>query len=261
MQQINSCPSCGAPVKSDSRFCGNCGNPLQLAAPSPSPQHGPNQQPPVDKQPGGQQQPQVSQPPTWGNRNPAQQQIRTDDQRSKPQKKRSSRVFLVLVILVVVIFIVSGIALVAGGSFSSTSKPASNTPAPIAPTQPAATPPSGTPASPQSPPQTPVLPTSQATPITATELIKAYTDDSIGSRAKYNGNIYVISGTVSSVEGSPAFLYLNDKAAGPFEVQCIFLQGQESAITLINPGKSVKVEGRVLKFSGIIVVDNCRLVQ
>lgn len=292
MQQTNSCPSCGATVKYGDQFCGHCGNRLQLVAPSPSPpQHGnqyPNQQPPedqpVDKQPRGQQQPPVSQqrpllfnqqsgwnqptqynqPPAWGNRNPAQQQIRADDQKTKPQKKKSSRVFLLLVILIAVIFIVSGIALVAGGSFSSTSKPASNTPAPTAPTQPAATPPSSTPASPQSPlPQAPVLPTSQATPITATELIKAYTDDPNGSRAKYDGNVYVISGKVSSIGagGSPAILYLYDKAAGPFEIQCTFLQGQESDVASMNPGQSVKVEGRVLNFSRIIVVDKCRLVQ
>jgi hypothetical protein len=198
-----------------------------------------------------------------GNRNPAQQQIRTDNQRTKPQKKRYSRVFLFLVILIALIFVVSGIALVAGGSFSSTSKPASTTPAPTAPTPTAPTPPSSTPAPPQSPPpQAPVLPTSQATPITATELLKAYTDDSIGSGAKYDGNVYAISGKVSSVVGiSPVYLYLNDKAVGPFEIQCTFLQGQES-VALINPGQSVKVEGRVLKFgSGIIVVDKCRLVQ
>ncbi len=150
-----------------------------------------------------------------------------------------------------------------GGSFSSANKPASNTPAPTAPTQPAATPPSSAPASSQlPPPKVPALPTSQATPITATELIKAFTDDSIGSRTKYAGNVYVISGTVSSVVGvSPAFIYLNDKAAGPLEIQCTFSPGQESDIASVNPGQSVKVEGKVLIFSGVIVVDNCRLVQ
>jgi hypothetical protein len=290
MQHMNSCPSCGAKVEYGDKFCGYCGKPLQLEAPAPSPQHGyqyPNQQPlgdqPLDKQLGGQQQAHVSQqrplyyqqsewnqptlnnqPAAWGNRNRVQQRIRTEDQRTKPLKKRPSRVFLWLVILIVVIFIIGGIALVITGTFSSTtSKPASDTPAPTAPTQSAATPPSSTPASPQPPPsQAPVLPTSQATPITATELIKAFADDPNGSRAKYNGNVYVISGTVSRIgEVALAILYLYDKAAGPLEIQCLFLQGQESDIASVNPEQSVKVEGRVLNFSRIIVVDNCRLVR
>ncbi len=268
MQQRYPCPRCGVPVEYGSRFCGNCGNTLQMnpPPPPPSPQYPPQpqpwgqQQPPYNQQPGWNQPPPYNQTPGWGGPPPYQQQNMYDQRGPVPQKKISSRNLVYLVILCVIVVTIGGIALATNGSFFSSSE----TPTPTAPTTPAETPPSTTPVpEPTPPPQTPKYPASQATPVTAAELVTAYAADGNVAIAKYQGNEYAISGTISEANSSaPPFLYLKDSAAGTLEIQCNFSQGQEANISALNVGETVKVEGRIGTFTGtIIIVNTCKLVQ
>jgi hypothetical protein len=268
MQQRYPCPRCGVPVEYGSRFCGNCGNTLQMSPPPPppSPQYPPQpqpwgqQQPPYNQQPGWNQPPPYNQTPGWGGPPPYQQQNMYDQRGPVPQKKISSRNLVYLVILCVIVVTIGGIALATNGSFFSSSE----TPTPTAPTTPAETPPSTTPVpEPTPPPQTPKYPASQATPVTAAELVTAYAADGNVAIAKYQGNEYAISGTISEANSSaPPFLYLKDSAAGTLEIQCNFSQGQEANISALNVGETVKVEGRIGTFTGtIIIVNTCKLVQ
>ena len=278
MRQMYPCPRCGVPVDYGSRFCGNCGNTLQPPTPPPPPSpygyqypqqpqpSGQQQRPPYPQQPGWNQPPPSSQAPGQGGPNPYQQQNTYGHPRAMPQKKNSSNTIVLLIALIVIIFTIGGIALATKGtfSFSSSSKPTGNVPAPTTPTTPAETPPSSTPAAPEpAPPQTPAWPTSSATPITAAEIIGAYTNDMVSAGAKYEGNTYAISGIASSVDsGTPPFVYLKGATTDTVEIQCSFSQGQEANVSSLNVGQSVKIEAKIGKFQNRIITSNyCRIVQ
>ncbi len=271
-QQMYPCPRCGAPVEYGSRFCSNCGLTMQQAAPPPPPYGTPYYPPP--QQPWGQQRPPYNQPggwnqpppyqqaPGWGGPPPYQQQNMYGYRGNLPPKKGSSSLIGIMVILIIIVFSVGGLALATDGKFFSSSKPVSSTPKPT--TTPSETPPPSTPPPAEpTPPPAPTLPATTATPITAKELITAFSEDMVSASAEHQGKTYAISGTVSGVNSSvPPYLYLSGGTPERVEIQCAFSQGQEANISMLDVGKTVKVEGTLSKFqSNIIVVSNCKLVQ
>jgi hypothetical protein len=176
-----------------------------------------------------------------------------------PQRQSSSGLLIFLVVLIVAIFAVAGVALATNG-FSS-SKPTTATPTPP-PTTTTPTPGPTPPATPP-PPSTPDLPAAQGTPATASELIKAFADDSIAASATYVGKTYAISGTVTEVISSPPpLIYMKDPASGAAEVQFGFSQGQEGNVSQFNVGDKIKIEGTITGFlSNMITVYNCKFVK
>jgi hypothetical protein len=285
MQQRYPCPRCGVPVGYSSRFCSNCGNTLQPSAPPPPPgaqypnqpqPWGPQQQP-YQPQQWGQQQPQpYSQQSGWnqsppynqtagtGGPPPLTQQNVSAQRGPVPQTKGFSRNLMYLAIVCVIVVVIGGIALATNGRFFSSSEPVSEIPAPTTPTTPVETPPATTPETEPTPaPEKPKYPASQFTPITASELITAYTTDSNAAIEKYQGNEFAISGTISETNSSaPPFIYMKDSTTGTLEIQCNFSQGQEANISALTAGEKVKVDGRIGTFTGtIIIVTNCKLVQ
>jgi hypothetical protein len=286
MQQRYPCPKCGVPVGYGSRFCSNCGNTLPASSqPSPSPgsqypgqpqSWGPQPQPYQPQQWGQQQQQSYNQQSGWGQYPPYnqvpgrqgpipfQQQNTNSQPGYKAQKKPFSSNLIYLMIACIIVIAIGGIALATNGTFFSSAEPAAETPPTTTPTTPPATPPATTPEPPPTPPPPPPkYPASTFTPITAAELLAAYSSDSIAAREKYEGKEYAISGTISESNSSvPPSLYMKDGTTSTVEIQFNFSQGKEAMISEINPGDKVKVEARIGIFNGtILIVNNCKLVQ
>ena len=169
---------------------------------------------------------------------------------------------LVLVILIVVVFTIGGFAIATNG-FSSTNKPTAVTPPATTPSPPVVTPTTNNATQPApTPPPTSNLPASQFPQITVDELVNAYMTDSTSARAKYEGNRYAISGKVSGVNSSPPpFIYFKGSQENSLEIQCSFSQGQEVNVSDRNVGDLINVEGKIVNFLGLIIVDDCKFVK
>lgn len=264
MQQMSTCPSCGAPLAYGAKFCGSCGvtlmpppppqqmrNPVypqQTAYPQP-----PNYQPPPagympPQQPGWNQQQAWGQPPPppgpqpgWGPYPQQPPQGTYGYRPASPPKKVIPR-GLLLVLLAAILLILGGVA-------ALLSSLPSKTPTTVTPTTPSSTP---------KPVETPPTPAIVPLKMTAKELIDAYQADGAAADAQYRSKTIQVTGTIASTNpDAPSVLLTPTGSPDERGIRCMLA----SASGALEVGKSITVEGFIGNYNIDVLLMDSKIIS
>lgn len=100
--------------------------------------------------------------------------------------------------------------------------------------------------------------------LTADQLYTEYEANKVAAESKYNNKVVTITGPIQRIGrelAGRAYLVIGGSSGlGLDGVQCLFPEGQESAISQLSGGQSVTAKGKVSgQFVGNVVVDLCKL--
>ena len=101
------------------------------------------------------------------------------------------------------------------------------------------------------------------TEISAKELIDAYEADADAAKEKYNGKLLIITGTVDSMDmsGDSPYVLLTGGEAYTTGAKCVFDPEDKSKLLQIEPGSTIKIQGKVGEYVLDVTVENCAIVQ
>lgn len=97
--------------------------------------------------------------------------------------------------------------------------------------------------------------------LTAKQLYDEYDANKVAAEAKYDSKIVTVTGTIQSIGKDVADnAYIVIDGMGLDGVQCLFPEGQESAISQLSKGQEIVAKGKVDgQAIGNIIVRNCTL--
>lgn len=100
--------------------------------------------------------------------------------------------------------------------------------------------------------------------LSASQLFAEYERNDVAGDEKYKGRVIEVTGVIEEI--SRDFLgnmYVTFEVGGfqLFSVQCFINESQKSQVAALNPGQSLRIQGKCVGKLGNVVLENCEIVD